>query len=352
MRTSIIAVLLAAFVLFEPGECASKSKPRPRWVTNLRTQGYGDDKFAPPGAYASIRQIVFGSNGELVVVDDANTSWAAPGHVFGFVLDTRSGKTVNKITWRAKGHAYIYSTEFGHYGVNTATGLALYSAGLATIEVTVPYSAKLASPDGISFAAWKRIPGPHGVTYFLDPHTLKPTGVEYLDKSINTICQDRIAYTGSRKGTHFVRVLGPSGTVFTYRTQCSEIRPHFISKNVLAVLGCDRVEVIDTSDGLLFSQDTEEDLAMFSGASRDGNRFVIVEDVYGRGHDPKLRFERFTVIDLAARTSVLIVETKKLRGRRSGGSGGALSPDGTMLAVHSLGIVQLFDIPESSKGNE
>jgi hypothetical protein len=279
-----------------------------------------------------------------VVVNDTNTSFDHPGPVTGFVLDPSSGQIVNRTTWRAKGAPFIFATNAGNYAINTESGLVLYSAGLRTVKVSVPYLAKLASPDGTAFAAWKAVPGPHGLTYFLDAGTLHPTGVEYLDMNIDTISRDRCAFTPIVNGSQTVQVLAPAEVVSTYNTKCAEPRPHFLSMDVLAVAGCDRVDVIDTSHGLRFAYRTEAYDTNFAGASRDGRRFVMAEAFYGRGDEPKLRFERFTVIDLGAHGALLSVEINELRGRRRGASGAALSPDGSLLAINSLGIVQLFQV--------
>jgi len=352
MRTIVVALVLSSLASISPSECASKQKPLPQWITDLRDDGFFVDDFSPPGTHTANRQITFGSNSELVVANDANTSFSHPGPVTGFVVDVSTGNLVNKVVWQGKSFPYIFSTHSGGYAVNTETGLALYSPGLRRVVASVPYGTKLASPDGTSFAAWKRIPGPHGLTYFLDSETLQPTGVEYLDKSVDTICQDRIAYTPIIKSIQAVRVLGPSGVVSTYSTDCSEPRPNFLSTSILAVTGCDRVDVIDTSRGLLFSHPTEAYHTAFAATSRDGSRIVIAERFYGRGHEPKLRFERFTVLDIDAHASVFTTEVKYLRGRTSGATGAALSPDGALLAINSLGVVQLFNIPKDSKDHE
>lgn len=352
MKIAMIVLLVSALAPTIPCEGATTRKPRPLWTADLREEGYAADQFVARGAHTANRQIVFGSMAELVVANDANTSFARPGPATGFVLDTTSGQIVSKATWRAKSFPYIFATDVGHYAVNTENGLALYAAGLRMVKVTVPYSVKLASPDGTSFAARKSVPGPHGVTYFLNAETLQPNGVEYLDKSVDSICRDRIAYTPFIKSSNTVRVRSPSDVVSTYNTDCSEPRPHFLSMNVLAVSGCDRVDVIDTNQGLRFSHRTDAHDTNFAGASRDGSRFVIAEAFYGRGHHPKLRFERFTVLDVEARTSVLTVEIRKLRGRRTGASGAALAPDGSLLAINSLGVVQLFKVSTRDTDSE
>jgi hypothetical protein len=114
--------------------------------------------------------------------------------------------------------------------------------------------------------------------------------------------------------------------------------------NVIAVVGCDHVEVVEVFGGRRFRHSTEAHHTRFAGASRDGNRFVVAETFYGWGDEPPLRSERFSVIDVRAGAPILSVKVKQLRGRRRGHSGAALAPNGSLLAINSLGVVQVFEI--------
>jgi len=317
----------------------------------LREAGYIPDDHSPPAAFQADRQIAFGSDAELVIANDAGTSFAHPGPVTGFVLDARSGRVLNKATWRAGAFPYLFATQAGDYAVNTESGSTLYSPGLRTAKAMVPYSIDLASPDGTSFAAWKGIAGPHGLTYFLAPQSLKPSGVEYLDEDIDSICGDRAVSTSSTDTSEAVDVLTTAEDLFSYETRCSEPRPAFVSANVIAVIGCGHVDVVDVFGGRRFSHSTDAYHERFVGASRDGSRFVVAETFYGLGDEPPLRFERFTVIDVTDGAPILSVKVTQLRGRRRGDSGAALSPNGSLLAINSLGVVQLFGLLEGTSKN-
>lgn len=316
---------------------------RPAWASDLRKMGFIVNDFAPPEVVEATRQIAFGTADELVVVS-SRASFAKPDVVRAFLLEAKSGAVVSTEKWTAKGLPYVFATADGRYAAVTETGLVAYSAGLKEVLATAGQSARMASPDGRSLAAWKSVPG-HGVTSFIDAKSLRPTGVEYLDTNVLSISQNQIAYTAYASGSPnpAVHVRGPTGSASVYRTECSEVQPNFISENVLAVLGCDQVDVITSEGERLFSHATEGD-STFAGASRDGSRFAIVEAFYGSGHDPKLRAERFIVFDVRTRKPVFTTDIVELRGRERGRSGAALSPDGSALAVNSLGIVRLFHI--------
>lgn len=322
---------------------------RPVWTVDLREHGYTVNEFAPPALYGSTRQLAFGTNEELVVAaGDLPTS--APAGVQAFVLDARTGTVASKVDWRTKSRPYVFATTKGEYATNTETGLALYVSGLKRVIAESEHSTKMASPDGRSLAAWESVAG-RGVTLFLDSGTLRPTGVEFIGKNVDSISRDRIAYIGwvNRSKNASVLVEDSKGNVARYETACNEVQPHFVSESMLAVVGCDQVEVINAGGPRLFLHATSGD-SSFAGASRDGSRFSIVEASYGWGHDPGLRSERFTVFDVRSRTAVFSTNIKELRGRKLGRSGAALSPDGSFLAINSLGVVRLFNLP--SRGPE
>jgi len=325
---------------------------RPVWTTNLRDQGYTTSELVPPALYGSTRQLAFGSNEELLVAagDLPTEGPEKPTKVQGFILDVGTGGVVGKANWMTRSRPYIFATARGEYLADTETGLTLYSSGLREVVAKSEYSTRIASPDGRSVAVRTGEPG-HGVTLFIDSETLRKTDVEFVNKNVDSISHDRIAYIGwvnrSRNASVFVE--NSRGEVARYDTQCHEVRPYFISENTLAVVGCDQVEVFDAGGPRLFLHATRGD-SSFVGASRDGSRFCIVEAFYGWGHDPGLRSERFTVFDVRSGTAVFTTSIKELGGRKSGRSGAALSPDGSYLAVNSLGVVRLFSLPAADRG--
>ena len=319
------------------------------WTTSLQKRGYLLDEFAPPGVYEATRQLAFGSNGELVVASSDGPILKA-SDVRAFVIETRSGRVIDEAAWKSKTWPYIFATAEGNYAVTTENGLALYSSGLKEVIATSKHSSKMASPDGQSLAAWKRVPG-HGVTFFLGSRDFLPSEIEFLDHNVESISRTQIAYAAYSKGSKnpAIHIEGPAGIVSVYATDCPEVQPRFVSENALAIFGCDGVDVISTHGERLYRLSLDGENA-FAGASRDGNRFVAVEAFYGKGHTPKLRFETFTVIDVRSPRPIFTVKIKELQGRESGRSGAALSPDGSLLAVNSLGIVRLFRLPAARDG--
>jgi hypothetical protein len=322
------------------GEAASIAGKRPAWTIDLRESGYPVDARLP-GVYEAVRLIAFGSADEIVVIG-AESLFPEPGLVRAFVLDAKSGRIADSRQWTGRGSAYIFPTAKGDYAAATETGLVLYSPGLKEALAKSPHSARLASPDGRSLAAWMQVPG-HGLTLFLDTASLRPTGVKFLDKNVESISRECIASNGSAAGAPAVLVEWPAETKTAYRTGCSERQPRFVSEDVLAIIGCDRVDVINTAAERLFTFSTDGDAA-FVNASRDGSRFAIVEAFFGYGIHGKLRSERFTVYDVGSRQPIFSTVIAELRGQDFARTGAALSPDGSALAVNSLGIVRLFDL--------
>src|SRR5262245_58938839 len=96
-RVGFILVAVATLAWFQ---FISAQEPTPRWTADLRTAGYLVDDLSSPGAYQANRQIAFGSNAEVVVANDANTSFEHPAPVTGFALDAASGQILSKATWR------------------------------------------------------------------------------------------------------------------------------------------------------------------------------------------------------------------------------------------------------------
>jgi hypothetical protein len=128
-----------------------------------------------------------------------------------------------------------------------------------------------------------------------------------------------------------------------YETDCKDVRPNFISSDLLAVLGCQRVDVVSLARGKVFSSTVEGDEIFFATASRDGSRFAIIQIFVKAGDPPRLSKERVTVFDVVQRQPVFVTDISDLRGSNLGESSGvALSPNGSSLAINSAGVVRLF----------
>src|SRR4029077_10159829 len=114
--------------------------------------------------------------------------------VHAFVLDSKSGRLVSEANWMSNCWPYIFATAGGNYVAVTNDGMSVYSPGLKAIRATVPEAAaEMSSSDGRVVAGWKSIPG-HGLTYFLDADTLRPTDHEFLDENVVSVSPDVIAY--------------------------------------------------------------------------------------------------------------------------------------------------------------
>jgi hypothetical protein len=339
------AAVLCALSPFS--EAASAHGNAAAWVVDLRASGFPNHENRP-GAQEAFRQIAFGSAGEIVVLG-AGSLFSELGPVSAFVLEASSGHVLGKTQWTGRYTAYIYPTAEGNYAATTADGLVLYAPGLKEILARSPDSVSRASPDGRSLAAWLQVPG-HGLTRFLDTATLRPSGPEFYDENVESVssrCIATIDHVGTVPG---VLVECVEGTRTAFATGSEERQPRFVSDDVLAILGRERLQVIDAGARLLFTAPIRGD-ASFANASRDGSRFVIVEASLGFSLHGKLRAEKFTVYDVGNRGAIFSTVIKDLRGEEFARSGAALSPDGTALAVNSRGVVRLFHLPRPAAGS-
>jgi hypothetical protein len=313
----------------------------PVWVADLRHLGLGSEGARALGTIDASRQLAFGSNDELVVIGDSGGP-SPEQTVRGFALESRSGTMFRTAEWRRKHWSCVLGTSSGAYAVTTETGLSLYSSGLKEVVTTSAYSARLASPDGRYLLASEG-----DSTLLLDASSLQATGVQFRRHSVDSFVGDRIAYTGYVNRSREASVLfdDVDEKLPAYQTDCQEVRPHFLSSDVLAVLGCGRFEVIRIGGERLFSGSTH---GVFAAVSRDGTRFAIVEAVFGLGSHAKLSSEDIRVFDAKLGREVFATRVQELRGLEDANSGVTLSPDGSRLAVNSLGIVRLYDLPVGS----
>ena len=316
------------------------------WTTDLRKLGYSDAWHASDSIYEARRQIAFGSSSEVVVLDDGWTS-TTPHEVRAFVLEAASGGVTHKKSWTTSGWPFIFATAMGGYVAVTDKGMDSYSGGLDQILATSPEQAKDASPDGRIVAPWSRTLRPgHGLTLFLDATTLQPTGAEVLDTAVDSVSFDHAVTTGVRPDPAFRTVLfePEDDKLRPYDTMCPQVRPEFISNDLLAVFGCRRVEVISTEGERLFIGESEGEEFGLAAVARQGSRFATYQ-THTRGHWRKVRKEVFTVFGVVKRAAISSIVVKTLRGRETAYSGAALSPDGSHVAINSLGIIQLYVLP-------
>jgi hypothetical protein len=315
---------------------------KPAWKMDLAQVGYANH-FGGNGVIGACTQIAFGSNDELVVLND-DGPFAKPNPVRAFVLDTSTGRTVGKRDWLAKSRAPVYATIDGGYAVVTDHGTDLYTPGLKEVIATSAVYVNRASPDGRTLSGWvEHVVRGHAVTTLLDTGTLEPTGIEVVNTNVESISDDRVSTTAYRKGSADASVI-TKGAVenVVYQPPCKEVYSHFLSHDVLAVEGCDRIDVVTLEGRLLFGLKVSYDTS-FAAVSRDGRRFATLERCLSGGDPARLCAERIEVIDLEKKGPNFTVTLRdRPRGEDDGDSGVALSPDGTLLAINTLGVVRLY----------
>jgi hypothetical protein len=335
----VLAVVpISSCQLIPPGP---HSTEKPLWTTDLRDATHTWDSLHAPAFFQATRQIAFGSDAELVVAKDSGP-FAKPNEVRGIVMDAKNGSVLREEHWISGSWPFLFATSTGKYAVVTQAGMAVYSHGLQNVLATGSHVADKASPDGRFLSATETIPG-HGTTIFIDADTLKPNGAEFRDVYVWSIADNRIASSALRNTNGIMLVTDVRKQLAEYETDCKDVRPNFISSDLLAVLGCQRVDVVSLARGKVFSSTVEGDEIFFATASRDGSRFAIIQIFVKAGDPPRLSKERVTVFDVVQRQPVFVTDISDLRGSNLGESSGvALSPNGSSLAINSAGVVRLF----------
>lgn len=306
--------------------------------------GFAGDEWHTPAEFEAVRQIAFGSNDELVVAIGSGP-FAKPNMVHAFALNTKDGRVIAKADWESNNWPFLFATSKGEYAVVNKRGMELFAAGLKKTDTIVPdAAADKASPDGHYLAVSTTVPG-HGVIYFLDATTLKPTGTQIRDTYAWSVGDNSIAATATRSGKTIVE-FDDGRRSAEYQSECSGVRPQFISENLVALLGCDGVEVVSVSGTKVFAGRLDGAPSYGVAASRNGNRFVVSQQFERPGDPPSNCAERFTVLDVNLRRAIFVTESRDLNGLSAGHSSGyALSPGGTLLAINSAGRVRLFALP-------
>jgi hypothetical protein len=207
----------------------------------------------------------------------------------------------------------------------------------------------MASFDGRRLAA-RALKDKKSVWVGLDAATLKPDSWEHAGGSGLAISQHGEAnVVDVGEPTPVVSITSAGSTESVYdRPGCKQIGVHFLSESVLAVIGCDRYVVIDTQGNELMSGPAQLGHDVFTPA-RSASRFALNQAVFGGDWRDNLRYEKVTVFDLPTRRAILQLKIDDLRGEDLARSGVAVSPDGSMLAVDSWGIVKLYSLPPTSR---
>src|SRR6266849_4953432 len=302
MRETRSSLFILVAALFLSTSCCLPTRlrhgfihsPRPLWTTDLRVLGFPVNRDHPTDVLTAIEQIAFGSNAELVVIGDEDPLPGARGQVRAYVLDGRTGHVLSQKSWMAKGRPSLFATAKGQYVADTSDGLVLYSSRLERILAKHDGATKMASPDGRVVTVWGGVPG-RAVTTFLDADTLRPTGAEVINKAVDSVAFDRIAYVA------FYGSNAPHATVFIddahekvepLDADCREVRPRFISPGVLAVFGCNRLKVFTDQGQPLFTARASDTSCWVAPASRNGERFAVIDTYESAAHWSTVCFER------------------------------------------------------------
>jgi hypothetical protein len=325
--------------------------PKPTWTIDLRSHGYASDPYKVHSQSRAMRQIAFSRRDELVIVNDLGVCGKS-NPVHAFVLDSGSGTVLNETKWTSNCWPYIFATAQGNYAAVTADGITVYSPGLKKVLASAPQAAaEVASPDGRTLAAWKQIPR-HGLTYLLDADTLQPTGHEFLDRNVASVSADAIAYLATNSGSPNEIVFLDDGKskLSAIATECGLAHARFLTASELVVLGCNRLTVSNIQGSELFSESGTGYVGSteVGGSSLDGRRFALIREFDDSGDPAHICIERITVFDVATRKPIFAVDLRELKGSyaHAHASGIALSPDGSLLAVDSEGMVQVFEMPK------
>ena len=296
-----------------------------------------------------MRQIAFGDNSEVVIINDGNICGKS-NPVQAFVIDTFKGALSRQTSWSSNCWPYIFSTAKGNYAAVTSEGMSLYSPGLKTVLAKAQdAAAELSSPDGRIIAAWKQVPS-HGVTYFLNADDLRPIQREFLDKNVLSVSANRIGYVVTKlNSTNQVWILDDGESKPTeIATQCGLTHARFLSTDRLAILGCNHIQVFAITGAMLFQDEGygfigDSDIAAIS---RDGNRFAMIQSFHTEGDIERICAERITVFDVQTQKPVFVVDRKELAGfdAHAHSSGVSLSPDGAQLVIDSEGLVSGFQL--------
>ena len=141
------------------------------------------------------------------------------------------------------------------------------------------------------------------------------------------------------------------GHQVTWESTCKgslEFRPSFVSLDLVAAVGCNRLDVITTGGTPVFSAEVPGDNAYVTASSAEGGRFAVVQKFLRPGDPPPICAERVTVFDINQQKAVFATDVLDWEGKMGGASGVAFSPSGASLAIKSGSTVRMFALPPTS----
>ena len=328
-------------------ESAAPKLGRPIWRLDLRPQGYPLPEWGGTTAPSERDKIAFGSNDEIVVLGDTH-SFPKPSRVEAYVIATATGKVTARAAWTVALRPHLFATSAGQYAVLTTDGTVLHAGGLGREVARSPGTLSMASPDGLSLLveAPESAPG-RAIKRLFDADTLRPNGAVFINRDIESIARTGAAWVGHPGGSSAATVLVEDGmrSVTPRDTACAEVHPGFLGEQVMMILGCGRMEVVRL-DGPALLEATVGAATALAAVARDGGRFAIIEADWIWRDVPRLRGETLRIFDLGTNAELWVVALTALRGSDfPASSGAALSPDGSLLAVNTLGRVSLYRLP-------
>lgn len=363
MRTRSIAALLFAFAALAGTMNGASARPisagKPEWRVDLRHQGYKGDPTDKHGGGELDTGLAFGSNSELVVMDHwVNDPSVDPneGSTRAFVIETKSGSVVRKRSWMRKRSGIgspggvVLATASGNYAIHDK-GTVLYGSGLAEEIARSPHWVEKISQGGARFAAPTR-PVKAEVWISMDAETLAEAGVlQGFQRNRSSLSDHRLASLVLRAGQEpAIEIESIDAKPVRYLFPAGEKWPVFVSETRLVVVGMPRSDLVGIDGALVLSGLAGwEPHQVRVTPSRGGRRMAVTEGSYS-GHWSLLKAERITVYDLEMATPIWTVKHNLMKGAFSGHSGIALSPDGSLIAINSSGIITLYRLPESNAG--
>ena len=89
------------------------------------------------------------------------------------------------------------------------------------------------------------------LNYLIDADTLRSTGTEVANRNVDAVSANSFAYIVSRMGSPNQVLILTNGksTQLEYETKCGLVQTQFVSTDVLAIFGCNRVTVINAARG-------------------------------------------------------------------------------------------------------
>jgi len=349
-RVALVAVM--AMLVAAGGRAAGRSMPdgaasnpgRPLWRLDLRPLGYPPQEGSGTTAPFERDKIAFGGNDEVVILGDTN-AFPKPSRVEAFAIATATGKVTSRATWTVALRPRLFATAAGRYAALTIDGTVLHAAGLDSEVARSTMTVVMASPDGRALLAEPSgAPPGRAVMKLIEADTLRPIGVDFQGRDIESAFHGGVARVTRSKGAGAATVSVDDATrsVPVRETGCGEAHPSFLTGEVLAILGCGRMEVVGRDGRLLFETTIGPNTSL-AAVARDGSRFAIIEADWVWRKVPRLRGERLRIFDLAAGGELSVLELSELRGSDfPASSGAALSPDGSRLAVNARGRMSLY----------